>query len=389
MQNNMDKNCQLCSCALYEAAPVLNFGDIVVGSNIGCLKTLTLRYLRCKKCGLVQNNQACDKNILYGNDYNFFSSMSFSYSEYCKKIAHSLKSSYLREISSILEVGGNDGTLLSCFDNNTTHLVNVDPFHKAVEHISDPRIKVFNDFFSHALVKANRSLKNFSAVLAFNVISHVENLRDFIFGLDLSLSRDGLLVIEMVDYNKILLEKRFEYFYHGVNNIITPDQLCKFLSPEYELLSSNCGYDPYSVCLVFRKISNDLQIKGGDFLISDDFTSCGNISQVFNDWIDRLDSFFSGFEYGTIAGYAANSKCATVLSLSTVSHGVIDCVFDRNLAKNGAKIGSSQCIIKKFPSVEVNKFKHLLLFSDGIYDEVSAELRKIGYCGEIVTLKGL
>ena len=72
----------------------------------------------CNKCKLLQLEHNFDANEMYGDNYGYMSSLNKSMISHLKLKALSLKKRYnLKNKDSILDIGSNDGTFLSFFNN--------------------------------------------------------------------------------------------------------------------------------------------------------------------------------------------------------------------------------------------------------------------------------
>ena len=81
----------------------------------------------CKKCKLLQLERNFDPNEMYGDNYGYMSSLNKSMISHLKIKALNLKNKYnLKSKDFILDIGSNDGTFLSFF-NNSFKLFGCDP----------------------------------------------------------------------------------------------------------------------------------------------------------------------------------------------------------------------------------------------------------------------
>ena len=95
-----------------------------------------LSMLICNRCKLLQLQHNFDPNEMYGNNYGYMSSLNKSMVSHLKMKALSLKKKYaLKTKNNILDIGSNDGTFLSFFNN------------KFKLYCCDPTIKKFTKFY--------------------------------------------------------------------------------------------------------------------------------------------------------------------------------------------------------------------------------------------------
>ena len=104
-----------------------------------------------RHCGLVQLRQSYDSIELYGDNYGYRSSLNRSMAEHLKGLVEGLlKIVSLKEGDIILDIGSNDGTLLSFYPEKGPLLVGIDPTAKKFGRYYRPHIQLIADFFSSA-----------------------------------------------------------------------------------------------------------------------------------------------------------------------------------------------------------------------------------------------
>ncbi len=102
----------------------------------------------CNKCKLLQLQHNFNPDEMYGNNYGYMSSLNKSMISHLKMKALSLKKKYaLKAKNNILDIGSNDGTFLSFF-NNKFELYGCDPTIKKFTHCYRKDIKQVPSFFS-------------------------------------------------------------------------------------------------------------------------------------------------------------------------------------------------------------------------------------------------
>jgi hypothetical protein len=104
-----------------------------------------------RHCGLVQLRQSYNSNELYGDNYGYRSSLNRSMAEHLNGLVQGLlKIVSLKEGDVILDIGSNDGTLLSFYPEKGPLLVGIDPTAKKFGQYYKPHIQLIADFFSSA-----------------------------------------------------------------------------------------------------------------------------------------------------------------------------------------------------------------------------------------------
>jgi len=100
-------------------------------------------------CGLVQSRYTFDLGLLYGGEYGYRSGLNRSMVAHLECIVREL-SNFARPAAGdiVLDIGSNDGTLLSFYPDNGPELVGMDPTAARFASYYKPHIRRVADFFS-------------------------------------------------------------------------------------------------------------------------------------------------------------------------------------------------------------------------------------------------
>ena len=94
-----------------------------------------LRLLRCEDCGLVQLAHNYDLTLLYGNDYGYRSGLNKGMVRHLAKRVQDIEARVdLRSGDTVLDIGSNDGTLLSQYAPGSFQRVGIDPTARKFRH---------------------------------------------------------------------------------------------------------------------------------------------------------------------------------------------------------------------------------------------------------------
>ena len=104
---------------------------------------------RCEECTLVQLGHSYDKNLMYGMNYGYQSSLNDSMKFHLKTIAERV-SNYLNFTDGdvIVDIGSNDGTFLSFFENLGLKRIGIDPTISKFADSYHPDIIKVPEFFT-------------------------------------------------------------------------------------------------------------------------------------------------------------------------------------------------------------------------------------------------
>lgn len=188
----------------------------------------------CDACGHAQLLDVVDPQILYGN-YIYTSSSSPDLDNHFRSYAERVSAYlHLRPEASILDVGSNDGLLLSKFKALGFEVLGIDPSAYVAAEAEARGIKTLVSFFDRSSVeKVLAAGGPFDLVTANNVFSHADNLREFATSVRDVLAENGTFVFE-VSYLKDLVENVvIDYVYH--------EHLCQHSVKPLKQFMAACG----------------------------------------------------------------------------------------------------------------------------------------------------
>lgn len=169
----------------------------------------------CRSCGHVQLLDVVDPSLLF-EDYVYVSGTSPVFVEHFERYAHDVIVRYIPPSGSlVVDVGSNDGTLLSFFRKKGFKVLGVDPAKKIAADATNRGIETLCAFFTPELARKLRQERGpASIVTANNVFAHADDLRGIAEGARELLADDGVFVFE-VSYLLDVFEKTlFDTIYH-------------------------------------------------------------------------------------------------------------------------------------------------------------------------------
>ena len=157
----------------------------------------------CKKCKLLQLEHNFDANEMYGDNYGYMSSLNKSMISHLKLKALNLKKRYNLKIkNNILDIGSNDGTFLSFF-NNKFKLFGCDPTIKKFSKYYRKDINQLPFFFSSDLFKK----KKFNLKTSISMFYDLPHPLNFAKEINSILHKDGIWHIEL-SYMPMMIKNR-------------------------------------------------------------------------------------------------------------------------------------------------------------------------------------
>ena len=111
--------------------------------------TFPLKVYLCSKCWLMQVPAYEKPEVLFNEDYAYFSSTSTSWLEHSSKFVNKTVERFnLNTTSNILEIASNDGYLLQYFNKKGINNIGIEPTKAAANEALKKGVKTIQRFFS-------------------------------------------------------------------------------------------------------------------------------------------------------------------------------------------------------------------------------------------------
>src|SRR5438552_1863210 len=174
-----------------------------------------LRVGFCHDCHHVELTEAVPPSAMF-DDYLYISSASDTLKAHLFDLSDIVTQRYqLNAKDLVIDVGCNDGTLLSGFKRHGVKTLGVDPAQNLAAFTEKLGIARHVGFFNSSSAREiARKHGPASAITATNTFPHIPELQDFIQGLDAALAPGGVFVIEAHYLIDILDQGAFDTIYH-------------------------------------------------------------------------------------------------------------------------------------------------------------------------------
>lgn len=173
-----------------------------------------LETLRCARCGLLQLSVVVRPDILF-RDYLYASSASAPLLEHFGALAGEVAARFAPPGSPVVEFGSNDGVLLHALRERGLRPLGVEPATNLATVANAAGLETLNDFFGPELAKRivverGRAM----AVLANNVLAHIDDLGATVSALDTLLAEDGVFIAEVPYLGDLIEHVEYDTIYH-------------------------------------------------------------------------------------------------------------------------------------------------------------------------------
>ena len=218
-----DRSASCLSCGHTDLDLIISFGYTPLADNLLTKEqldlpeyTATLELAFCPQCGLVQITEIVPPEILFCQDYPYFSSVSASLLKHFGSSAQNLiKTRDLDGNSLVIEAASNDGYMLKNFVDAGIPVLGIDPASGPVDAAIKKGVNSICTFFGQELAQKLRAEgKQADVFLANNVLAHVPDLNGFVAGIATLLKATGVAVIEAPYLVDLVEQCEFDTIYH-------------------------------------------------------------------------------------------------------------------------------------------------------------------------------
>lgn len=166
-------------------------------------------------CGLVQLRQTYDPREMYGEGYGYRSSLNDAMVRHLAGIAERTRRLVEPQHSDVVvDIGSNDGTLLSCFAPNQARLVGIDPTAAKFRRYYRADIEVIDDFFSASLFRARFAHKKARVVTSIAMLYDLPDPLRFVRDVAEILDDDGVWCFEQAYLPAMLTRNAYDAICH-------------------------------------------------------------------------------------------------------------------------------------------------------------------------------
>ncbi|MGH8626115.1 MAG: methyltransferase domain-containing protein [Gammaproteobacteria bacterium] len=348
------------SCGSNALREVLAFGRTPIADRLlwpeqvpdGDLE-VPLSLMFCPDCTLVQIVETVSPEVLFCQDYPYFSSVSQGLLAHFRASAkHICSTRKLGPESFVIEAASNDGYMLRNFEEWGIPVLGIDPAQGPAEAAQKQGIPTLCTFFTKELARKLRVERPQGAdvFLANNVLAHVPDLNGFVEGIRTVLKSDGVAVIEAPYVVDLVENCEFDTIYH--------QHLCYFSVTALDGLFRRHG-------LYLNGIARTA-IHGGSLrLLIEPYEAVGEpVQRLLREEVERgvtRHEYYAAFAERVrgiatrvrdllaelkgkgkrIAAYGAAAKGTTMMSYAGIDGAVLDFVADKNRVKHGRYMGGN------------------------------------------------
>ncbi len=353
--------------------------------------------LHCRNCELVQLGLAVDPVIIFPPEYPYTSGMTKllrdNFAELYAECSAMLK---LKADDLVIDIGSNDGTLLSNFKNGGHRVLGIEPTD--VGHIANSRgIPTLQRYFGPETAREVHKQHGAARVVtAANCFAHIEDVHAIVDGIVGLLGPDGVFISESHYLIGLLDKLQYDTIYHEHLRYYSLTSL-KHLLEMHDLEVFHARPIPTHGGSIrvyaARRGTQKVQPSAAAMLAAEPRgEAMAQRLAVFRREVVlsklRLHSLLREIKEkgGRIAGISAPSRASTLVNYVGLDEGIIDYVCEiAGSLKIGKYMPGTQIPVVDESKLFENQPDCAVIFSWHIADELAPKLKAKGFRGRLVT----
>lgn len=348
-----------------------------------------LKIFVCTNCFLVQVDEYKSAKDIFNDEYVYFSSYSKSWLKHASYYCDLMTDRFgLNENSYVIEIASNDGYLLQYFNSKKIPVLGIEPTANtaeiAIKRGIPTKVKYFGVKTAEKLLADDHKA---DLLLGNNVLAHVPDINDFVKGMKIILSDEGVITMEFPHLYQLIKQNQFDTIYHEhfsylsfttVKQIFEASGLEMF---DVEELSTHGGS-----LRVFAKHLEDktkeISPNVKELLKKEEAEGIIDIEYYygFQKTCDKIKSDFLSFihearkEGKKIAGYGAAAKGNTLMNYCRIKKDDISYVVDANPHKQNKYLPGIHTPVVGEEVLKKDKPDYVIIFPWNIKEEIINQL---------------
>tara|TARA_X000000368_G_scaffold52768_1_gene37616 strand:+ start:4196 stop:5437 length:1242 start_codon:yes stop_codon:yes gene_type:complete len=380
-------------CDSKNLVSILDLGEQPLPAEYGMhadevLDKFPLHLRICKSCGLGQLGEYVLPERIFHETYPYLSSASEYWVNHATNFAIEMVNKLsLNKESLVIELGGNDGYLLSQFQKLGVSVLNVEPPENTAEIARQAGVPTISKFFGVDL--ANEILLEYGnpdLICVNNVYAHIPDQQDFTKGMEILSGDTTTITIENPSFDILLNNAFFDTIYHEHYSYLTAHSV--------DIVSKKCGLKLFHVDrLPTHGGSNRYWLSKSQVpddtvkTVLDEEKASGLFDEdKWKDFAARSNNAINGLREWfiereklghVVVGYGAAHKGNTFLNAVGEASRTLKYVVDASHEKHGKFLPGSQVPVLSPEKLNSENPHDVLILPWNIADELSSNIKKL------------
>jgi SAM-dependent methyltransferase len=183
-----------------------------------------LRLVKCQNCQFVQLDYVVSPEVLYDEDYLYESSITKTADKHWTEfIDYAITATQIYS-GKVLDIGSNDGTLLSKFKERGFQVQGVDPCTDIAKIAINRGIPTWVELFG-----STKRNEKFDIITGSNVFAHIDDLDKVMTDVNELLNENGVFIFESPYLGDFISNLEYDTVYHQHLSYLAVKPLVKFL----------------------------------------------------------------------------------------------------------------------------------------------------------------
>lgn len=372
-------------CSAKSLSETYNFGDVPLAGYFPIpseipLPLLPMKLMYCNNCTLLQISPDLDDRFLF-SEYRYLSSIGMS--GHFRELSDWFCSSENPDKDSrILEIGCNDGPLLTWLTKKGFSPIGIDPATNIVQRARESGLTVINDFFGLEAVSCYEELRNLDYIFSANSFAHISDIKSIAAAISSALSATGKFIVEVQSLTELVKRNAFDFVYHEHKYYYTIKSISNLMS-QYSMYLESCQIVEIhggSYRFVFTKQPAEFSESLQEMLREeiDLHLDSAGINLAVNRYLLALKDFdlyvqAASSEHKKIVAFGASGRANMLLGHLPRTKKVIPYVIDESPERIGRNMGQNLVPIKALSEVNCDDFDIVLIlawnFAESIIDK--------------------
>lgn len=348
----------------------------------------------CESCTLIQLGEVVDPEKLFSN-YHHTSSASAGNVKHLEDVVKVLDNKSLVKDKSILEIGSNDGLLLSLLNKAGAEVLGVDPaanlHHEAEAKGVNSLVGFFDEDFAN---KMKSKYPTFDAIVALNVMAHTPTFLSALKGIKKLLALNGSFVMENAYVVDTILQGQFDTIYHehifcfSLHSLLYAYDLAGLKAVDAEIIPTqgtsirvfvqhkDAASTPTNRML--QILENE---KKAGFKSLDNFKKSSFMILEFK---SKLLAYLKKNSAHKFIGLGAPARGVVILNYCDINSDTIDFVIDDTHLKQGKLVPGCKIDVRGWDALDTKNHHQFIILSWNYADSFIQRLRKLGASGKVL-----
>ena len=344
----------------------------------------------CKKCKFIQSRIITSpKNRYIELDYSYTSSNSNYAKSHWQNFANFLNKKISLKEKKIIEIGSNDGFLISILKDKGANVLGIDASKFMVKLSNKNKINTIHSIFSFKQSsKIKKVYGKADVIIANNVFNHSNEPNNFLKGVDNLLNKNGIFIFEQPNFTVGASSLKFDQIYHEHVSYFTAKNIKSILTQNnfyIHHMNKNDYHGGSLRTIAFKKTSN-LKKFDTKKLINEENNKKIYRIEFYKSMMKKIESKKKKLlvkinnlkeKKYVIVGVGAGAKANTFLTYYQLNNKIIDFLTDSSKFKQKKITPVTRILIKD--DNEITKYKKIacIILSWNISNLIIQKIKKL------------